>query len=99
MNARLHADDERVMRLAEHHRGRRIAEEVDPVPEVQYLVEFCRASKRGLMGLHGVTTSEEEEQIELEKGDLLPIILSALIVFGPILLVFIAILLFIFWSF
>lgn len=43
--------------------------------------------------------AEEEEQIELEKGDLLPIILSALIVFGPILLVFIAILLFVFWSF
>lgn len=45
----------------------RIAEEVDPVPEVQYLVDFCRASKRGLMGLHGVTTAEEEEQVEEEE--------------------------------
>lgn len=43
--------------------------------------------------------SEEEEQIELEKGDLLPIILSAILVFGPILLVFVAILAFIFFSF
>lgn len=45
----------------------RIAEEVDPLPEVRYFVDFCRASKRGLMGLHGVTTAEEEEQVEEEE--------------------------------
>ncbi len=48
---------------------------------------------------YGSNVDAEEEQIELEKGDLLPIILSAIIVFGPVLLVFIAILLFVFWSF
>lgn len=45
----------------------RIAEEVEPLPEVRYLINFCRNSKRGLMGLHGVTTSEEEEQLEEEE--------------------------------
>lgn len=39
---------------------------------------------------------EKEEQIELEKNDFLAMIIAAIIVFGPIFLVLVAILM---WSF
>ena len=32
-------------------------------PEIKHWIEFCKSSKRGLMGLHGVTKSEEEDPV------------------------------------
>lgn len=39
---------------------KRINEELEPFPEIQHLVKFCQESKRGIMGLHGVTGTPEE---------------------------------------
>jgi UDP-N-acetylglucosamine acyltransferase len=38
----------------------RIEREVEQIPEVVHFLEFCRGTKRGLMGLQGVASSEEE---------------------------------------
>lgn len=45
----------------------RIEEEVDCLPEVQHWIEFCRKSKRGLMGLQGVMNVSEDESLLLEE--------------------------------
>lgn len=37
----------------------RIEEELPPFPEVQYWVDFCRNSKRGLVGLRGILNGSE----------------------------------------
>ncbi|MGE3954757.1 MAG: acyl-ACP--UDP-N-acetylglucosamine O-acyltransferase [Parachlamydiales bacterium] len=45
---------------------RQIEAEVEPLPEVRHWVEFCRTSKRGLLGLQGVAGEEaqfDEKQI------------------------------------
>jgi len=49
----------------------RIEEEVDLMPEVQYWIDFCRSSKRGLIGLGGILNNTNfhddlylEEEIE-----------------------------------
>ncbi len=34
---------------------------LDPIPEIQHWIKFCKESKRGLMGLEGVTQGSEEE--------------------------------------
>jgi UDP-N-acetylglucosamine acyltransferase len=52
----------------------RIEEELLPLPEVKYFVNFCRQTKRGLIGLHGIyQTDEERPQIndyeELEETE------------------------------
>jgi UDP-N-acetylglucosamine acyltransferase len=39
---------------------KRIAEECEPLPEILHFISFCRASKRGLMGLQGVSSPEED---------------------------------------
>lgn len=46
-----------------------IEREVDLNPHVQHWVDFCRTSKRGLIGLHGSSTVslQEEEEEELEE--------------------------------
>lgn len=45
----------------------RIEKELEPLPEVQHWVNFCRQSKRGLMGLQGVATHSEEGGLEEEE--------------------------------
>lgn len=45
-----------------------IEKEVKPLPEVMHWLQFCKSSKRGLMGLQGITTPEEEsDQLEEEE--------------------------------
>ncbi len=39
-----------------------IEKEVEQIDEVKHWVEFCRSSKRGLLGLEGVTMDEEEKE-------------------------------------
>lgn len=38
----------------------RIEKEVMPLPEVQHFVQFCRETRRGLIGLQGVSVGDEE---------------------------------------
>ncbi len=37
-----------------------IEKELEPLPEVLHFVEFCRSSKRGLLGLEGLTAPDDE---------------------------------------
>lgn len=39
---------------------RRIEEELEPLPEIMEWLEFCRSSKRGLIGLGGIMTDQSE---------------------------------------
>ena len=46
----------------------RIEKEIEPIPEIRHWIDFCRSSKRGLLGLQGVakaaaTESENEEDL------------------------------------
>lgn len=53
---------------------RRIEEEVKPIPEVLHWINFCRESKRGLMGQQGVMRAEEEEELPfIEEEEDLPL--------------------------
>jgi UDP-N-acetylglucosamine acyltransferase len=45
----------------------RIDAEVSPVAEVQHWIKFCRESKRGLMGLQGVTALDEDLELLEEE--------------------------------
>lgn len=45
----------------------RIEQEVRPLPEVLHWIDFCRNTKRGLMGLQGITQELEEKEEALEK--------------------------------
>ncbi len=44
-----------------------IERQVEPLLEIQHWVNFCRDSKRGLMGLGNANTDEDFEQIEKEE--------------------------------
>ena len=45
-----------------------IEREIPANPHVSHWVDFCRSSKRGLIGLQGITqTLQEEEELELEE--------------------------------
>lgn len=45
-----------------------IEKEIPSNPHVQHWIEFCRTSKRGLIGIQGITQSlQEEEELELEE--------------------------------
>lgn len=46
----------------------RIQEECEPLPEINHFIEFCRSSKRGLMGLQGIS-SPEDDMASLEKEE------------------------------
>lgn len=46
---------------------KKIEDEVELTPEVQHWLNFCRASKRGLLGFQGAATEEEREQVEQEE--------------------------------
>lgn len=37
-----------------------IEKEIEPLPEVLHFIEFCRSSKRGLLGLEGLTAADDE---------------------------------------
>ncbi|QLH37071.1 MAG: acyl-ACP--UDP-N-acetylglucosamine O-acyltransferase [Parachlamydiaceae bacterium] len=37
-----------------------IEKELEPIPEILHFVSFCRASKRGLLGLEGLTATDDE---------------------------------------
>lgn len=41
-----------------------IEQDVEPIPEVQRWIAFCRSSKRGLLGLQGIAKEIEEEPAE-----------------------------------
>lgn len=46
----------------------RIEKEVELIPEVRHFIQFCRESKRGLMGLQGVSGNDgDEDTIEEEE--------------------------------
>lgn len=49
---------------------KRIEQELEPFPEVQHFVEFCRSTKRGLMCLQG---SEEELSLQDEEEAEFPV--------------------------
>jgi len=51
---------------------KRIEEEVKPLPEVLHWINFCRESKRGLMGQQGMMSVEEEELPFVEEDEDLP---------------------------
>jgi UDP-N-acetylglucosamine acyltransferase len=44
----------------------KIEEEVKPLPEVLHWVNFCKMSKRGLMGQQGLMNAEEEDLLFIE---------------------------------
>jgi UDP-N-acetylglucosamine acyltransferase len=41
----------------------RIEQEVELLPEIKHWIEFCRSSKRGLMGLQGISNAEDDYDI------------------------------------
>jgi UDP-N-acetylglucosamine acyltransferase len=47
----------------------RIEQEVEPIKEVRHWLEFCRASKRGLLGLQGVTKEKDEEMEDFDEEE------------------------------
>ena len=47
----------------------RIEQEVEPIHEVRHWLDFCRTSKRGLIGLQGITKEKEEELEEFDEED------------------------------
>jgi UDP-N-acetylglucosamine acyltransferase len=46
---------------------RRIELEVDQLKEVQHWLDFCRNSKRGLIGLQGITNEKEDDSDDFEE--------------------------------
>lgn len=62
-------------RLSSEEALKKIEAECEPLPEVKHFVQFCRSSKRGLMGLQGISSPEEdmsniEEEEEKEYASL-----------------------------
>ena len=43
----------------------RIEKEVELIPEVRHWIQFCRTSKRGLLGLQGVVNADSENEEDL----------------------------------
>ena len=51
-----------------------IAREVEPLPEVLHFIQFCRATKRGLIGMQGISNkriSSNDEESDISPEDLL----------------------------
>jgi len=46
----------------------RIEQECDPIPEIQHWIEFCRGTKRGIMGIQKLLTDEELDNEFLEES-------------------------------
>lgn len=53
----------------------RIENELEPIAEIQHLLSFCRETKRGLMGLQGVSDQDVEGGLEEAKKDAKDILL------------------------
>lgn len=49
---------------------KRIEQEVAPIKEVKHWLDFCRASKRGLLGLRGVVNEKDESPEEMEDDEI-----------------------------
>ncbi len=49
---------------------RRIEEEIEPISEIKHWLEFCRASKRGLLGLQGVVHDKQQSPEEIEDDEI-----------------------------
>jgi len=47
----------------------RLEQEIELLPEVKSWIKFCRDSKRGLMGLQGVSSQDEENSLEEEDAE------------------------------
>jgi len=45
----------------------RIEQEVEMTPHIRHWIEFCRTSKRGLIGFQGISQKREEEYPEIEE--------------------------------
>ena len=41
---------------------RRIEQELEPIPQIQHWLDFCRTSRRGLLGLQGVAQEAHEKE-------------------------------------
>lgn len=48
----------------------RTEKETEPLPEVRHWIEFCRDSKRGLLGLQGVTGQNDELELVEEEEEI-----------------------------
>ncbi len=48
---------------------RKIETELDPIPEIQNWIKFCRESKRGLMCLQGVASASNDEATQDEERE------------------------------
>ncbi|MBB64886.1 MAG: acyl-[acyl-carrier-protein]--UDP-N-acetylglucosamine O-acyltransferase [Waddliaceae bacterium] len=49
-----------------------IAKELDSIPEIRHWIEFCRTSKRGLLGIQGATQlSNEDLDLDLDNDEAL----------------------------
>lgn len=53
--------------LSLHESLQEIERTIEPVPEVLHFIEFCKTSKRGLTGSHGVTQENGVPSEDLEK--------------------------------
>lgn len=55
-------------RLSSDEALKKISQECEPLPEIEHFVNFCRSSKRGLMGLQGIS-SPEDDMSKLEEEE------------------------------
>lgn len=44
--------------------------EVEPLPEVKHWIKFCRESKRGLLGLQGISNQDDELELVEEEEEI-----------------------------
>lgn len=55
-------------KLSSEEALKKIEQECEPLPEIKHFIDFCRSSKRGLMGLKGISSPEEDmSTIEAEE--------------------------------
>ena len=47
----------------------RTEKELKPLPEVKHWIEFCKATRRGLIGLHGVGSRQEDPWFEQSEDE------------------------------
>lgn len=56
------------LKLSSEEALKKIEKECEPLPEIKHFISFCRSSKRGLMGLKGISSPEEDmSSIEEEE--------------------------------
>lgn len=56
-------------KLLPHQSLNLIEKELPHIPEIKHWIQFCRASKRGLMGLQGVMNAADDELSFLEEDE------------------------------